>query len=41
MRRAVTSASYANSIVESLAEEEDDEVNNWSVANTQLPTELE
>jgi mitogen-activated protein kinase kinase kinase len=39
MRRAVTSASYANSIVESLAEEEDDEVNNWLVGNTQLPTD--
>ena len=36
IRRAVSSASYANSIVESLAEEEDDEVNAWSVLNTQI-----
>ena len=39
MRRAVTSATYANSIVESLAEEDDDEVNNWSIMNTLQTTE--
>jgi mitogen-activated protein kinase kinase kinase len=42
MRRAATSASYANSIVESLAEDEEDEEeenNDWSVVDNLQPSE--